>query len=140
MKKLFLMLLACLIVTVGCSIGKANTLNEISFTEYANKIENKESFVLFIGAASCSHCTEYKRTLRSVLSDYDVTINYIDIDAFATEERNKFNSMVKYGGTPTTVFYTNGVEEHPSYNRINGSRAYSEVVKALKKNGYIKED
>lgn len=140
MKKILLVLMIaiCTVFSVGC--GSTRTYKTITFDEYKSKIDNKETFILFIGSETCSHCTEFKGTINRVLSEYDVEINYIDISSFTVEQRDKFNAMVKFTGTPTTVFYENGVEEHPSYNRINGSRSYSEVIKALKNNGYIKED
>lgn len=139
MKKILLTLLVaiCAVFSVGCG---SRTYKTITFDEYKQKIDNKESFILFIGSETCSHCSDFKKTINKVLEKYDVEINYIDISSFSGEESLKFNSMVKYTGTPTTVFYENGVEEHASYNRINGARSYSEVVKALKNNGYIKED
>lgn len=139
MKKILMIFAAllCIFVSTGCG---TRTYKTITFDEYKSKIDNKESFILFIGSETCSHCTEFKKTINEVLKEYNVEINYIDISKFTVTESEKFNAMVKFTGTPTTVFYENGVEEHPSYNRISGSRSYSEVVKALKKNGYIKED
>lgn len=137
MKKLLLFLFACVSLLVGCSNG--GTYEEISFNDYKEMINNKESFILFIGSTQCSHCASFKKTINKVVSDYDVKVYYIDIYNFSEKESKEFDGMIKFTGTPTTVFYNEGVEEHPSYNRINGNKPYSKVVEMFTKNGYIKE-
>ena len=101
-------------------------------------LEDKESFVLFIGSATCTHCDAYKVTINKVIEDYDVDIKYIDISKLSDSEVSSLQAKFPFSGTPTTVFVEKG-EEESTFNRIEGEASYSEVVDALKENEYIKE-
>lgn len=135
MKKRIVFLGLLFLCLFGCS---KSTYNEITYQELKNMVEQKESFVLFIGAESCSHCKNYKTTINQVIKEYKVDIKYIDIDKLTEEENSYLNNLVSYRGTPTTVFITKGQEES-SYNRISGDHDYDYVVNKLEKNGYIKK-
>lgn len=114
------------------------TYKEISFDRYIQRVDNKEDFILFIGSTNCSHCDTFKSILNKVLKDYDVEINYIDISKFNNEQYDKFDSMIDYKGTPTTIFIKSGKEENKE-NRIIGSKSYEYIVDKLKENKYIEK-
>lgn len=134
MKKCILLLLPFLILC-GCS---KKEYQEITMETLLKKVEQKESFILFIGATSCTHCTSYKSTINEVVKDYDITIYYIDVDTLNSTQNSTLKSLTPYQGTPTTVFIKNGKEES-TYQRIIGERDYDYVVNKLKRNGYIKK-
>lgn len=134
MKKL-LLLLVPLLFLFGCN---KSSYKEITYKKFNEMIENKESFVLFIGAESCSHCQTYKTTINEVIKEYDVTIHYVDIDTFSEKELSKLKNVASFTGTPTTVFIKDG-EEKSSYDRIKGDRDFDYVVDKLKQSGYIKK-
>ncbi len=123
-----------LLVLMGITKGE---VKEITFKEYMTKIENKESFILYIGSSDCSHCFEYSRTLGRVIKNHEVTFYYVDIKNFNQEEINKLKSKVRYEGTPTTAFIVDG-EEKSTYQRIVGSEDYDYIINRLKETGYIK--
>lgn len=58
MKKVLILMIVPLLLICGCS---KKTYTEISYDEFKQKIDNKESFILFIGAESCAHCATYNR-------------------------------------------------------------------------------
>ena len=134
MKKIIIILISCLFL-FGCDKDK---YVEINYEQYNEKTINKEDFILFIGSTDCGHCDTFKDTLNLVLSDYKVSVNYIDISKFSKEQLNKFNSKINYSGTPTTVFIENG-KDSSVYNRITGAKSYEYVVEKFKKNGYIEK-
>lgn len=130
-------LVLCLIITVGCK-KKVTTYIEITYDEFKQMIENKESFPLFVGSNQCSHCDDYKITLNEFIKDYHVKVYYIDIAKMEKEQYNEFVTYVNFGGsTPTTVFITDGVEK-TTYNRIVGALSYSKIESKFEKAGYIK--
>lgn len=139
MKNIKYLLSICLILGLFCITGcKKKTYIEIKYDEFKQKIENKESFPLFIGSSQCSHCDDYKVTLNELIKEYGVKIYYIDIAKMEKEDYYEFLTYVNFGGsTPTTVFIKDGVEE-TVYNRINGALSYSKVEKKFEKAGYIK--
>lgn len=134
MKKRILWILPFLFL-LGCG---GNKYKEITIETLAEKIEKKESCIVFIGAESCTHCKDYKTTINEVIKDYPITIYYIDVDKLSKEEQDKLNQIARYKATPTTVFIKNGKEES-TYTRIVGARDYDYVVNKLQRNGWIKK-
>lgn len=120
----------------GCS---HKTYTEIDYNTYKEMVDNKDSFVLFIGSSECSHCADYKVTLDKIIKKYDLDVKYIDLASMEDADYNEFKSKVSFSGTPTTIFVKKGKEIN-HYNRIVGAKDYDYIVDKFKKNGYIKED
>ena len=136
MKKKILFILAILLFAVtGC--GKKTTYNEIKIDELTKMIENKESFVLVIGSETCSACEVYKPTMEKIISNYNITVNYINVYPLDEKEKAKLLSYAYYISTPTTVYFEKG-KATETHNRIVGAANYDTVLESLKKNGYIK--
>ena len=136
MKKIIIILSIVLVAfTFGCSIKQR--IIEISANDFLNKIENKETFALYIGNENCSYCVAYKPTLEQVLNDYDITIYHLDNSKLTAEDFNKINPIMNVQSTPTIVFIKNG-EEKTTLDRIVGKVSYEKTVNKFKKNGIIK--
>ena len=136
MKKiLVIMIFMVSLLVSGCG-NKLTTFEQVNYDKIESMVENKESFVLFIGSTECPHCDLYKETLNEVIKKYQVKIYYIDIYGLSAEEGSKLKAIANYTGTPTTVFIENG-EETSMYDRIDGNKPMSKVVEKLKKKGYI---
>lgn len=142
MKKILMIFIGLItIFTVGCGRG---SIEEITFDNYTQMKENKESFILFIGSRTCNHCAEFKITLEDVIEDYNVNFKYLDLANLTEDERKSFSSDIRFDGTPTTVFIENGVDNSCTLfscddtKRIEGAQNYENIVKILKNNGYIK--
>ncbi len=137
MKKIII-ILATLCLVFGLSGCKPKTYDEISYQELNQMIDNKEDFILMLGAETCSACSAFKITLNKVIEDYGVDVKYLDNDKLSEEESSELLSKFYFSGTPTTVFVENG-QEKDTNERIEGSQKYSKVVSILKEKGYIKE-
>lgn len=136
MKKILLILAVFLLIfTYGCN--KKEHIIEISTDEFLNKIENKESFALYIGNENCSYCVAYKPTLEQVLNDYNIDIYHLDNSKLTSEDYNKINPIINVQSTPTIVFIKNG-QEKSTLDRIIGKVSYEKTVNKFKKNGIIK--
>lgn len=135
MKKILITLIIILttLTLVGC--GGPKTYDEISFSELNTMLDNKEDFVLFIGAESCSACKSYKLTINKIVENNKMDIKYIDNDKLSEEEYAKLMSHFYFTATPTTVLVKNGKEKE----RITGNKKYSQVEQILKDEKYIKE-
>lgn len=139
MKKIIknLLLSIILLITItGCGSTKTN-LKEISFNEFKEKIENKESFAIYIGNQDCSHCNSYKPTLEDVVKEYNITLYHLDNSKLTEEEYDEFETYINISGTPTVAFITDG-EEETALNRIVGEETKENTIKRFKINGYIK--
>lgn len=138
MKKVIIVLFTLLFVT-ACFNSKPYI--EIRFKDFKEKLENKESFILYIGSSECTYCRRYEKTLKRVVDQYDVDVYYINIvsDKITDEEVKELDNIVNYSGTPTTIFVKDG-EVQGKYNRINGAVSSDKIIEAFKRNGYITEE
>ena len=133
-----LFILAIIVALLICGCGKdENHIIEISYDNLKEKLDNKESFALYVGNEGCTHCQSYKPVLTSVLNEYDIDIFQLDNSKLTVKEYNEFKSILNVSGTPTIIFITNG-EEETTLNRIVGEKTKQETIDRFKTNGYIK--
>lgn len=142
MKKILILFIGIItLFTVGCGHG---SIDEITYNEYKEMVENEESFILFIGSHECSHCAEFEITLEKVIDKYSVHFKYIDIANLSNEDYAALKKDITFTGTPTTVFIEDGVDNSCNVftcdkeKRIDGALDYDTVIARLKSKGYIK--
>ena len=135
MKKVLLMVLLVLCVALtGCN--KYKTYTELSLDEFNKKLDNKDTFVMVIGKASCSACAAYKETMEEIIKDKQIEIFYLDLDKLDDDAYAKVHSKYVIESTPTTLFIRDG-SEISAYVRLVGAAGYSKVIENLKNYGYI---
>lgn len=135
MKKLkFFGLILVIFLISGCS---NSNLEKISYKEYKNLIDDKETFILEVMKNDCSACISLKPRLEEVAKEYNINIKYIDTSSLNENEYNEFNDMVYVKGTPTIIFYENG-EEQSMATRIVGAVPKDKLITKFKDMGYIK--
>lgn len=85
-------------------------LHKLSYSEYQEKIDNKETFVVIIERTSCSHCQNFMPVAEEFASSNNVPMYYIDTDEMEEDDWNKLatsNTFFKKNndswGTPTTI-------------------------------------
>lgn len=136
MKKILsLSIIFMILLLTGCS---KNYVQEISYKEYKELINNKETFILEIMRTDCSACINFKPKLESVANNYKVEVKYINTDNLTDEENNNLFKDTGITGTPTVIFYNEGNEKTKS-SRINGSVSTDKIISKFKANGFIKE-
>ena len=57
------------------------SLTEITAEECQKKIENKETFIVFIGKSTCDHCQEYDKNLRDYMKDHGLHMYKVTSDS-----------------------------------------------------------
>lgn len=128
--------------------SKEKNITFINYDEYKSLIRNDKTNIIVIGAASCGNCTAIKPALNSVAEDYNLTINYLDLDALTQEENNNFFESLKkieYNepdfvndgsfGTPTTLIVVDGKVQR----YVVGAKTISQLVREFTKAGLIEE-
>lgn len=129
MKRIMLVVLASFIVIItGCN--KQKSLIEINYDELSNKIQAKDSFVLYVGRKTCSHCQEFKPTIEKVVNKYNLEVYYIDLDNVSTAKYNAVMKKIDGEGTPTTVYIEKGKTK--TSPRIEGTRDYDATLEFFK--------
>lgn len=141
MKKLKFIILACLLTITlsGCSLFEQNAgFESITYQEYKELIEQKESFVLEMMSSDCPHCQELKPKLQSVLKEYGIKIKTINMAKLSDSDYDEFTKTVGTEATPTIFFYKEG-EEKSVATRIVGDVSKTKLIEKLKDNGIIKD-
>ena len=140
-KKIIIGIIIIIALIIGGTIfiinKKDTNLITLNKNELKEKIDNKDSFILVVSQAGCSHCAEYIPVLKEILKDNDIKAYIIDLKAFSKSDRQYLTTIANTSGTPTTLFIEKG-EEKATYNRIVGSSNRKNIEAMFKKNGYIK--
>lgn len=135
MKKIVMIvaLMGVFLIT-GCG-NKITTFTEIDYDTYIEMVDNKESFVLYLGSATCSHCQSFKPTLEQIIKDYQLDIKYIDAYSLTEKEYSILQNKTKLQGTPTVVFIKDGITQ--TEPKIVGDVSYNRALEQFKASGYI---
>lgn len=136
---LIIVCLGCLLIvlnSVFSSKEKYTTYIDINYEELMNKIDNSDSFILFIYQLGCTHCESFKPKLNEVIKKYNLKIYAIDLENLDDKQYEKIKNKTFISGTPTTVYFKNGKKE----DKITGDKSKEKLINFLKKAEYIKED
>ena len=82
--------------------------NEITYSEYVEKMNEEKPFLVIIIKDGCGYCEEYTPIVKEVAEEYNLPIYYINLTKITEEEYtalSKSNSYLKsqQWGTPTTL-------------------------------------
>ena len=123
-------------------------ITKIDYEQYYNLISNDGTHVIVVGQTTCPHCISFKPAINSVAKDYNITMNYLNLQKLTQEESSDFFESLKTieykdeeflnngsVGTPLTLIVENGKVK--SY--VSGERTTSQLVRELKKIGIISE-
>lgn len=133
--KKFILLILCIFAFCACS--NKNYIVDTSINKVKSMIDNKETFILYIGSADCSHCATYRPKLEDVTLEYEVTVYYIDTSKLSDDEYNELTDIVNFSGTPTTAFIVDG-EDLGVQTHIDGDVSREKIINSFKNNSYIK--
>ena len=137
MKKIFsfMAIILCTFILCGCN---KSVITDISYKEFKEKIDNKESFILYVSKDDCAQCKLFDPKFEGVLKDYNIKDVYkIHLNEFTEKETKEFDSILRVSGTPNVIFVTKGNEES-TFNRIDGNISTNKIIERLKANGKIK--
>lgn len=141
MKKLALLIgtLTLFICITGCDVKKETRLIEITYKEFKEKVDNKETFFVEIIQTGCSACESFAPKYKEVLKEYNLISYQLNFTNMSEEDYQNFNKDWNVAGTPTVIFITDGTEI-TTLQRITSNIAKSKIISKLKSNGYIKND
>ena len=115
--------------------------NEITYSNYLEKIDSNEPFLVVIVKDGCGYCEMYEPILKEVADEYNLPINYINLTNLSEEEYNDLaqsNAYLKKNqwGTPTTLFM---LGDSVIYS-IGGYVDKDKFVDFVKENFVVNED
>lgn len=123
----------CIIIVILYNFLTKDYTTKLSYSEFFNKWNNKESFILVISKSDCYYCNLYMPKIKKIANQNKINIYYVETDNFTADESDAFQNLIYYSGTPTTVFITKG-EEQSRANRINGNATTEKILSKLKLN------
>lgn len=115
--------------------------NEITYSNYLEKIDSNEPFLVVIVKDGCGYCEMYEPILKEVADEYNLPINYINLTNLSEEEYNNLaqsNAYLKKNqwGTPTTLFMLGD----SVIDSIGGYVDKDKFVNFVKENFVVNED
>lgn len=135
MKKVIIILVGMFsLLLTGCTGSKE--LIDISYDELATKIENKDSFVLYVGSSDCSHCSEFRPVLEEVITENKLDVYYINMAKLSKSKYNAVMRKIDGRGTPTVVYLEKGKTK--TSPRLEGARNEEATIDFFKEINYIK--
>ena len=114
----------------------------VDYDKYSNLISEDKTNIIVIGQTTCPHCIAIKPALNYVAKNYEIQINYVNLDDLTDSETDDFfKSLETLGyddeefvakgsiGTPLTIIVKNG--KITGY--FSGERTSSQLVREFKK-------
>lgn len=113
---------------------------ELNYKELTKKIEDKDSFLLLIKKDDCAYCDLFFPKIEKIINENKVEkAYYINTSNLSEKEYEELGSLIKYNGTPTTVFFDKGTEMD-LWTRIDGNQTTKYIKNRLIKLNYLKEE
>ena len=120
MKKIipFLFLLFLSVVLIACGKQSDSTDNQqlltyqsISLTEVAEKMQNKESFYLYVGRPTCQYCATFSPNLEKAIVNTQVLVYYLNTDEEDAISAQAFAENEEIKTVPNLAYYQDGQKQ-----------------------------
>ena len=111
MRKKILIIMILLLFLGGCKKFTKGEIITANAAEILAKLENKESFIVYIGYDECPSCKEYRPILQQLIENYAVTIYYLptDDEKYQSElDEIQYDYFYRMLWTPSTNIDDNG--------------------------------
>ncbi|HPE14276.1 MAG TPA: thioredoxin family protein [Bacilli bacterium] len=146
-KKSAIILFVIAIVIIGfvvlVQVLKDNNVKfkELNYEGFVELVEDKKTFGLVIEKDGCAYCESYLPKIEKVVNSNDLIydVYYINISNLGNEDYKSFSKTISFSGTPTTVFFKDGVEMD-LWTRIDGNDTSKNIKAKLKRLGYFEEE
>jgi len=134
MKNKILIIIAIILFTSACS---SSYLKSINFKKLNQKLDNKETFILYL-----TNEDEYGKTLRNTLlkvaKENDIKVFYLNTDKINDEEIKSLKEDFYFEDSNFIVFVKNGIETTVASRIENVYIQEEKLEEELKIQGYIK--
>ena len=128
-------IIALIVVAIVFSEDEGKYIKYISLNEVVDKIDNKDSFILYIKQTDCEHCKSFTPNFISVLSQNNIKAYSLNISNLSEEENTTYSELFDVEGTPTVLFFDKGNE---SLIRIEGEQTKAKIKSKIEAAGFIK--
>ncbi len=132
MKKILTVLILLLAVS-GCS----RNLSKLNLEKLNKKLDNKETFILYLTDESDSSNT-LKNTLTSVLKDNNINAFYLNTDKLSSTDQDELKKTIAYEDSNIIIFIKDGSENTVLARITDNYISKEKLTEELKVQGYIK--
>lgn len=132
MKKILTVLILLLAVS-GCS----RNLSKLNLEKLNKKLDNKETFILYLTDESDSSNT-LKNTLTSVLKDNNINAFYLNTDKLSSTDQDELKKIIAYENSNIIIFIKDGSENTVLARITDNYISKEKLTEELKVQGYIK--
>ena len=124
----------------NCVIEEEKKFNNITIEEYISLFKNEKLSLIYIGREDCTFANAQNTVFYEVLEEYDITVNYLDLNTLDSEDINilytSYDKFLEEGlSTPTIMLVQN--KEVKLYQK--GYLSIESLLKILKENNFIIE-
>lgn len=134
MKKKILLITTILLLASACS---SNNLKKLSLKELNEKLENKDSFVLYLTNEDETGTT-LKNTLTNVSKENDLKTYYVNLEKLSDKERDTLNQTFTFQDENIILFIKEGSEETVLSRLDDPYIGKEKLSDELKNQGFIK--
>ena len=106
MKKKIFLITTILLLASACS---SNNLKKLSLEKLNEKLENKDSFVLYLTNED-EYGATLKNTLTSVSKENDLKTYYINLEKLSDNELDNLNEIFTFENENIILFIKDGIE------------------------------
>ena len=133
MKKLLVILISLFCLT-GCS---NKYIIKINYSEFKEKIENQDTFILEVVKTGCPACKKFSPRLGKIVKKNRIKVYQLNYSKLSDKQIKEFDNDFSISYTPTIIFITNG-KETSVLNRLVGAVEEEKIVERFKDMEYIK--
>ncbi|MBQ8471959.1 MAG: hypothetical protein IJ501_00480 [Bacilli bacterium] len=134
MKNKILLITTILLLASACS---SNNLKKLSFEKLNEKLENKDSFVLYLTNED-EYGTTLKNTLTSVSKENDLKTFYVNLDKLSDSELDSLNEKFTFEDENIILFIKDGSESTVLSRVDDPYISHDKLTNELKNQGFIK--
>ena len=135
---LLLIILSFVIAIIYKESENNKYLVTVTYNELSEKLNNKETFILYIGKENCSACQLFNPKFKKIIKEHKIKTYYIDLATLSESEQELLMKNINFPGTPTVLFINDGIDNLNSDTKIVGNISESKIIAKLKNRGYIK--
>ena len=87
-------IIALIVVAIVFSEDEGKYIKDISLNEVVDKIDNKDSFILYIKQTDCEHCKAFTPKFISVLNDNNIEAYSLNLTNLSDNDKEAYNDFV----------------------------------------------
>ncbi len=114
-------------------------IDYINYDEYENIVDSKEKSIVVIGQSTCIYCIQAKVLFNEILDEYDVDINYLNLNYLEEEEYELFQASFEEFEEGVGTPYLAIIEDKEIIETMEGFASKQDYIDLFEKEGLINE-